>query len=71
MADKSFNTSVEGYTNHYSPKYNRCFLETASKTLADAYERTILATFGKTCQIDGIPSDCEKTAAFISDHMKN
>ena len=72
------------WTNHYSPKYNRCFLQTfdapANKpsgrrtTLMDAFERSSLAELdfaNQFCQIEFQDAPCGKVADFISEHMKN
>jgi len=68
------------WTNHYSPKYNRCFIEaffdpsTRVSSLIDAFERSTLASCdfaNEYCTIDIEKVDCVKVYDFIKEHMKN
>src|SRR5579864_3869703 len=72
------------WQNHYSPKYNRCFLQIFSfpannpaarmTTLQDAFERSTLAVWdvaNSHCEIDADKVQCAKVFEFIADHMKN
>jgi hypothetical protein len=64
------------WSNHYSPKYARCFvraLATATEvTLIDAFERSVLAVSSVgACRIDGNDADCSEVEQFIADRTKN
>jgi hypothetical protein len=76
-----------GWTNHYSPKYNRCFVQfsmpsDSGKTgdlrilLEDAFEKSLLADFdlgAGNCVIfqSETASNCNTVKLFISEHMNN
>jgi hypothetical protein len=69
--------------NHYSPKYDRCFVrveeaggffqKTASTLLLDAFEGSIraIAAFTGPCYLGGKEADCAKAEEFIADAMTN
>jgi hypothetical protein len=70
------------WTNHYSPKYNRCFVQIFGSdakqgrtvALQDAFERTPVADEdpgNAHCTIDSEKVDCVRAIDFITDHMKN
>jgi hypothetical protein len=68
------------WTDHYSQKYDRCFVKTVevygnvsiASLLLDAFERSTLAeSNGAFCQIDARSTDCGKVGDFISEHMKD
>jgi hypothetical protein len=70
---------------HYSPKYNRCFIQETfldgggvDITLSDAFEMFVpiaeSSPTAKNCYLDGPEGgqqNCDKVLAFIKDHMKN
>jgi hypothetical protein len=65
------------WSNHYSPKYARCFVRALGSggteiTLIDAFERSVLAVSNMgTCRIDGGDADCSQVEQFIADRTKN
>jgi hypothetical protein len=69
------------WQNHYSPKYNRCFLKIFSTpvsrrmmTLQDPFERSTVAVWdleNSHCEIESEKADCGTVFDFITDHMKN
>jgi hypothetical protein len=72
------------WVNHYSPKYNKCFIETFNPpagapsgrkdSLFDAFERSEVASWdeGYDCFIDDEKiADCTKVRDFIREHMRN
>jgi hypothetical protein len=70
------------WTNHYSAKYNRCFVKIeqdlpaptrATVALQDAFERSILAIWMTTgyCKIGLDDADCKTVYDYINEHMKN
>jgi hypothetical protein len=69
------------WQNHYSPKYERCFLKIfaapASRRmmmLQDPFERSTVAVWdldNSSCEIESEKSDCVAAFNFIADHMKN
>jgi len=66
------------WTNHYSPKYSRCFIEahdsTTRSSLTDAFERSTVAEYdivNRYCEIGLEHVDCPKVYQFMEDHMNN
>jgi hypothetical protein len=67
------------WTNHYSPKFNRCFIEvhdaaTPRSSLTDAFERSTVAVYDivhRYCEIGLDDVDCHRVYEFIADHMNN
>jgi hypothetical protein len=68
------------WSNHYSPKFNRCFIEVIAsspartESLTDAFERSTLAVedvVHQYCKIELEDVACPKVSDFISSHMKD
>jgi hypothetical protein len=67
------------WLNHYSPKYNRCFVSAnysvGTTLLLDAFERSEVAfsdikASDELCSVEGKRSTCTVAADFIAEHMK-
>jgi hypothetical protein len=85
-ADPSDTRSHE-WINHYSPKFDKCFIRDRqihfedkylvdTVELIDAFERSILASrrasgSALSCQIRGGTAGCDSWNQFVIDHMQN
>jgi hypothetical protein len=80
-ADQARGFPKTAWQNHYSPKYEKCFLKifttsTSQRmmTLQDPFERSTVAVWDlghSYCEIESEKADCGMVFDFIADHMKN